>query len=111
MNRQSLFLPLALLGACSTGTYSLGSDPQALSDAGVDVGVDARADAGPDCGVGLPPCAAGSYCDFADDACGGMAASGATRGVCRAASASCDATCTTVCGCDGVEYCNSCVAE
>lgn len=115
MSRIPPFLILVLSGACSTGTYSLGSDPQALSDAGADVGADARsdaqADAGPACGVGLPPCAAGSYCDFPDDACGGMAASGTTRGVCRTSSTGCDGTCVTVCGCDGVEYCNPCVAE
>ncbi|MEZ4229176.1 MAG: hypothetical protein R3B89_08435 [Polyangiaceae bacterium] len=102
-----IFLFLAS-GACSSGAYSLGSDPQALDDAGNDAGA---TDADPPCGVGLAACPSGSYCDFTDDACGGMAANGATHGICRTAPTSCDGSCTTVCGCDGLEYCNACVAE
>lgn len=56
------------------------------------------------CGVGQPPCPPDELCDTPDDACGGV-------GVCVSRPTACDGSCEGVCACDGVEYCNVCVAQ
>ena len=59
------------------------------------------------CGVrGVPDCAGDQYCDFPDDACG--AADG--PGVCRDRPEACIQIFDPVCGCDGSDYGNACVA-
>ena len=52
-------------------------------------------------------CPAGKYCDFEAN-CG----LGDNFGKCRTIPTSCEQECTTkVCGCDGVTYCNACLAS
>ena len=59
------------------------------------------------CGPSVGDCDAEGYCAFADDnACG---VSGV--GVCTARPRGCFKDCPGVCGCDGVRYCNACVAQ
>lgn len=49
------------------------------------------------------PCPEGSYCDHPGDACGG-------DGECLPTPMGCPEDCPGVCGCDGEEYCNRCLA-
>lgn len=65
-------------------------------------------DSGERCGgiIGLV-CPAGEYCDHEAGSCG----AGDVLGTCRALPTMCTKECTTVCGCDGVSYCNPCTAH
>ena len=53
-------------------------------------------------------CPSGKFCDFEEGTCG----VGDMFGKCRTIPASCEQDCTTkVCGCDGLKYCNACLAH
>ncbi len=79
-------LPEASLPEASAGTIPLGAP----------------------CGPNVGSCDAAGYCAFpADAACGDRA----VAGVCTARTRGCFKDCPGVCGCDGVRYCNTCVAQ
>ncbi len=60
------------------------------------------------CGTrGAGPCPDGSYCDHPIEANCGRADA---PGVCRVIPVACQRDCPQVCGCDGVTYCNACIA-
>jgi hypothetical protein len=52
-------------------------------------------------------CPAGKYCDYEAGSCG----HGDVLGTCRAIPDTCTQECTTVCGCNGLAYCNACMAH
>ena len=54
----------------------------------------------------MPDCAGGQYCDFPNNQCG--AADG--PGICRDRPEACIEIFDPVCGCDGADYGNSCMA-
>jgi len=56
------------------------------------------------CGVGQPPCPPDEYCEIAGEVCD-------AQGTCLARPQACDDDCPGVCGCDGEDYCNECVAK
>jgi len=56
------------------------------------------------CGVGQPPCPPYEYCEIPGDVCD-------AQGTCATKPTTCDDDCPGVCGCDGNDYCNECVAK
>lgn len=70
----------------------------------------ACADGGPGeiyCGTaGLDPCPGDMFCDYGPS-CG----EGDEGGICRPPPSTCPEDCPGVCGCDGLPYCNSCLAN
>lgn len=56
------------------------------------------------CGDGQPPCPPSEFCDYPEDSCG-------PQGTCTPRPQSCPDDCPDVCGCDGVAYCNECLAQ
>jgi hypothetical protein len=52
-------------------------------------------------------CPAGMYCDYAASTCG----AGDVLGMCRTIPDVCTEECSRTCGCDGLFYCNACVAH
>ena len=52
-------------------------------------------------------CPGGKFCDYEAGSCG----HGDVLGTCRAIPAVCTKECTTACGCDGLAYCNACMAH
>ncbi len=49
------------------------------------------------------PCAEAEYCEMPGGACG--------TGTCKPRPTGCPRDCPRVCGCDGIEYCNACLAH
>ncbi len=62
----------------------------------------ARAQAASSCRTNAQ-CASTDYCAKAEGMCGGT-------GTCTARPTICPDICSTLCGCDGLNYCNSCFA-
>jgi hypothetical protein len=52
-------------------------------------------------------CPLGKYCDYEAGDCG----YGDAVGTCRPIPGACTQECTKVCGCDGLTYCNACMAH
>jgi hypothetical protein len=94
--------------ALATGACS---DPMPVGGSGDQLpggGDNGDENSGEQCGgiVGVP-CPSGKYCDF-ESSCGYAD----MTGKCRTMPTSCEEECTTkVCGCDGLTYCNACLAH
>jgi hypothetical protein len=56
------------------------------------------------CGPGQPPCPPTEYCDMPGSAC-------SVQGNCAARPRDCNEDCPGICGCDGQNYCNACLAH
>jgi hypothetical protein len=52
-------------------------------------------------------CPLGKYCDYEAGSCG----KGDVLGKCVAIPSACTQECAKVCGCDGMSYCNACMAH
>lgn len=94
---------VAFAGACGGEDMPAGSGGQQLPAGQLPGG-----NMGDPCGgiLGLT-CGEGRYCDFAS-ACGYAD----MQGTCRTMPTSCEEACTSkVCGCDGLSYCNACLAH